>query len=132
MKIRFSPRVRHLLPNACFFLLLLIGCRQSEEETLQDYLTQPQAGDVYVVSYQPAGSDKPSFFYYQLIRFTADSAFFHPARREVATADVSLEKEPGLFNPASIKSFSRQELREFTQAQQGDAYKILLTTIRRE
>ncbi|GAB2474435.1 hypothetical protein GCM10011375_24520 [Hymenobacter qilianensis] len=111
--------------------MLLVGC-QSAEEKLQDHLANPKAGDVYVVSYQPAGTTKPSYFYYQLVRFTADSAFFHPARREVPSADISLEKEPDLFNPDDIKSFSRQELREFTQAQQGDAYKILLTAIRRE
>ncbi len=131
MKSQSITRLRYFLPSIFFLLGLLASC-QSPEEKLQDHLTDPKAGDVYVVSYQPAGSTKPSYFYYQLVRFTADSAFFHPARREVTTADLSLEKEPNLFNPDDIKSFSRQELREFTQAQPGDAYKILLTTIRRE
>jgi hypothetical protein len=130
-------KLQYFLPRwpvfASFFLslILLIGC-QGNEQTLQNYLASPQAGDVYVVSYQPAGSTKPSYFYYQLIHFTVDSAYFHPARREAASADVNLEKEPDLFDSNSTKSFSRQELREFTQAQQGDAFKILLMAIRRE
>jgi hypothetical protein len=131
MKSQSSPQTRSFLLGLFSLLVLLASC-QSPEEKMQDHLTNPKAGDVYVVSYQPSGSTKPSFFYYQLVRFTADSAFFHPARREVTSADISLEKEPNFFNPADTKSFSRQELREFTQAQQGDAYKILLTTIRRE
>jgi hypothetical protein len=131
MKLRLFPLLRPAFISFLFSLILLVGC-QSKEQTLQDYLASPEAGDVYVVSYQPAGSTKPSYFYYQLIRFTADSAHFHPARREVTSADVDLEKESNLFDPNSTKSFSRQELQEFTQAQQGDAYKILLTAIRRE
>ncbi|MBC6607257.1 hypothetical protein H8B13_10545 [Hymenobacter sp. BT188] len=131
MKNQSSSRLRYFLPSIFVWLVLLAGC-QSAEEKLQDHLSNPKAGDVYVVSYQPAGTTKPSYFYYQLVRFTADSSFFHPARREVPSADISLEKEPNLFNSDDIKSFSRQELREFTQAQQGDAYKILLTAIRRE
>lgn len=129
MKLRFFSCLVFVRFFAC--LVLLVGC-QSKEQTLQDKLANPKAGDVYVVSYQPAGTDKPSYFYYQLIRFTADSAHFHPARREVASADVDLKKEADLFDPSSTKSFSRQELREFTQAQQGDAFKILLTAVRRE
>ena len=131
MKLRFFSFLRPALASFLFSLILLASC-QSKEQTLQDYLASPQAGDVYVVSYQPAGSTKPSYFYYQLIRFSTDSAHFHPARREVIAADVDLKKETDLFDPNSTKSFSRQELQEFTQAQQGDAFKILLTAIRRE
>ena len=130
MKRLFSSYLRSVV--LILGLLELLGSCQGREQTLQDYLADPKAGDVYVVSYEPAGSNKPSYFYYQLIRFTADSAHFHPARREVPTADVDLKKEADLFDQSSTKSFSRQELREFTQAQQGDAYKILLTTVRRE
>lgn len=131
MKSSLLARLRRLLPGAFFLFVLLSGC-QSAAEKLQEQLANPRAGDVYVVSYQPADKDTPSYFYYQLIRFTADSAHFHPARREVAAADIDLKTEPDLFDLNSTKSFSRQELREFTQAQQGDTYKILLTAIRRE
>jgi hypothetical protein len=130
MKLKIFPCLRQLTLSFC--LLLVLGSCQRKEQTLQELLTTPQAGDIYVVSYQPTGTDKPSYFYYQLIRFSVDSAHFHPARREVASADVDLKKEANLFDQTSIKSFSRQELREFTQAQQGDAFKILLTAIRRE
>ncbi|SHJ05152.1 hypothetical protein SAMN02745146_2124 [Hymenobacter daecheongensis DSM 21074] len=141
--------MRHLLPlSSALFLLLAAGCNKSKPDggqeqaapasaaapdsaaALRAQVAAPQAGDVYVVQFQPPGAAQRRYFFYHVFRVTPDSAYLHPARKDAADAAADLA-QPDFQASANTMAYSRAELAELLQEQPGDVNKARLVQVRR-
>lgn len=114
--------------------LLVLGCLAACQKRTTDpqaYLAEPKVGDVYVVRFQPEGDTVKRYYFYKLYRVTADSALFHPARKEAdkAEADVS---GADVFAATQTIGYTRKELPNLLKEEPGDLLKTRLVGIRRE
>ena len=119
---------------ACLALVgLVAGLPSCQKRTTdpQAYLGEPKIGDVYVVQFQPEGSTGTRYYFYKLYRVTADSALFHPARKESAKADADVSGAD-FFATTQTNAYTRKELPDLLKEQPGDALKTRLVGIRRE
>ncbi|UOQ55334.1 hypothetical protein [Hymenobacter cellulosivorans] len=90
----------------------------------------PQVGDVYVVRFQPQGTQEQRYFFYHLYRVTPDSAYLHPARKEATDPAADLT-QPDFQASSNTIGYSRDELEGLLQIEAGDVLQTQLVEVRR-
>ncbi|MCC2548172.1 hypothetical protein LJY25_17110 [Hymenobacter sp. BT175] len=99
---------------------LLSSCSQQSDNT-QSYLTEPKAGDVYVMRFRPnAPADTSSRYWsYRMTRVTPDSAYLQPAQSQVGTLSEATS-DSMQYSATRALGYGRPELGKLTEVQPGD------------
>jgi hypothetical protein len=152
LRLTLSCRMQKPLPSLLALSLLLCGaCNSSGSKKLnqepeaavtdapapapaqtavQQQVANPQVGDVFVVQFQPQGSQEMRYFFYHLYRVTSDSAYLHPARKEATDPAADLT-QPDFQASGNTIAYTRGELAELLNQQPGDVLKTQLVQVRR-
>ncbi|MBX0292004.1 hypothetical protein K3G63_16250 [Hymenobacter sp. HSC-4F20] len=98
-------------------------------ETPEMRLRAPRVGDVYVVQFQPRGTQQQRYYFYQVHAVRPDAVDLHPARQEATTPQAAISA-PGFFAENSM-TYTRAEALELLQEQPGDVQHTRLIAVRR-